>query len=221
MKTKQKPKYTMWQSIHYMLSVAWNHMRYVIVAVALSAVITVGLNLAQLFAAPSILGLLEQKETIGKLIISIVMFCGLLFVLTSAKAYVSQSCATGRVYVRVQIIKAIVKKSCTTSYPNRKDPAVVKLLGGAHAATAGNNVGCEHIWTTLTKLLTNVGGVAIYLVLLSNLNWFLATIVIATTIAGFFVSKHINEWESRHKEEKHQYFSRIKLIIIKKKRRRK
>ena len=177
MKTKQKPKYTMWQSIRYMLSVAWNHKRYVIVAVFLSAAISIGLNLTQLLAAPSILGLLEQQETVGKLIGTIILFCGLLFVLTSAKTYIDQSSVTSRVYVRVRIIKAIVKKACTTSYPNRQDIAATRLLGGAHGATSSNHVGCEHIWITLTHLLANVCGFLIYLILLSDLNWFLATVV--------------------------------------------
>ena len=215
MKTKQKPKYTMWQSIHYMLSVAWNHMRYVIVAVVLSAAVTVGLNLTQLLAAPSILGLLEQQETVGKLIGTIILFCGLLFALTSAKTYIDQSSVTGRVYVRVRIIKAIVKKACTTSYPNRQDIAATRLLGGAHGATASNHVGCEHIWITLTHLLANVCGFVIYLILLSDLNWFLAAVVIITTVAGYLVSKHINEWENRHKEEKHKYFRQMQYTWTK------
>lgn len=205
----------MWQSIQYMLSLAWKHKKGVIGMSLLMAAIAIGLNIVQLYAAPSILGKLEQQAPIGELVITILSFCAMLFLMTSAKTYFSESSMTDRIYIRVQIIKSIVKKSCTTSYPNRKDPAVLKLLEGAHRATDSNHVGCEHIWKTLTNLVTNVVGFVIYLVLLSDLNGFLAVTVIATTVIGFFVGKHINEWEYRHKDEKHKYFTQMQYTWTK------
>ena len=215
MKNKEKPKYSMWQSVRYMLGQAWHHKKGVIGMTILMAVIAICLNIVQLYAAPSILGKLEQHSPIGELVTTIIAFSAMLFLLTSAQTYFDQSALTSRVYVRVQIIKAIVKKSCTTSYPNRKDPAVLKLLEGAHSATDSNHVGCEHIWTTLTGLLTNIGGFVIYLVLLSDLNLLLAAVVIITTAVGFFVSKQINEWEYRHKAEKHKYFAQMQYTWTK------
>ena len=215
MKSKEKPKYNMWQSVRYMLGLAWKHKKGVIGMSLLLAAIAVCLNLVQLYAAPSILSRLEDQASVGELLITIIGFSLMLFVLTSAQTYFSESSVTDRIYIRIEIIKSIVRKSCTTSYPNRKNPTVLKLLEGAHCASDSNHVGCEHIWKTLTNLITNIAGFAIYLVLLSDLNGFLAAVVILTTVVGFFVSKHINEWEYRNKDEKHKYFAQMQYTWTK------
>ena len=54
---------------------------------------------------------------------------------------------------------------------------------------------------TLTELLANLGGFAVYLLLLSRLNLFLILLVILTATADFFVSHYIGEWDYRHREE--------------------
>ena len=48
-------------------------------------------------------------------------------------------------------------------------------------------------------------GFVIYLILLTGLNGFLILAVIATSAVGFFVTRYINEWEYRHREEKEVY----------------
>ena len=59
-----------------------------------------------------------------------------------------------------------------------------------------------------------VGFIA-YLFLLSNLNVFLILLVAVTSIVEFFVSKHINEWEYRHREEKEVYDKEISYFLEK------
>lgn len=57
----------------------------------------------------------------------------------------------------------IAQKSNATSYPNTLDEHFVKLREKAHTACEGNSQATEHVWETLTRLLTNIGGLAIYL----------------------------------------------------------
>ena len=54
-------------------------------------------------------------------------------------------------------------------------------------------------------MLANLGGFAVYLLLLSRLNLFLILLVILTATADFFVSHYIGEWEYRHREERENY----------------
>ena len=215
LKDTKKPKYTMRQNICYMINMAWKYQKSVLWISMLLAALKLCLNLAQLYVAPKILEKVEQSAPLTQLLGTIVLFAGLLFLLTTLCDYVNENTSVGRIYVRQQIVADISRKASTTSYPNTADPKVIKLLEGAGEATKSNHVGCEHIWTTLTNLLTDVGGFLVYLVLLSGLNGFLAAVVIVTTVAGFFVSKRINEWEYRHKEEKHQYWTQMNYILKK------
>ena len=82
----------------------------------------------------------------------------------------------------------------------------------AKSTCNGNQEPTEYIWHTLTGLLINVAGFAIYLALLSNLNWLLIGLVLVTTAAGFFVTRYLDEWEYRHREEINRCDTEISYI---------
>ena len=206
---KKKAKYSMARCIKYMLSMAWKHMKSVIGVSVLLATVSVALNLVQLYVAPEILERVEQQASMGELLGTIAVFSAAIFLLMTARSYINNNTMIERTWVRTQIIKSMVRKSCKTSYPNRQNPEVRKLQQGADVAISGNSEATEHVWTTLTDLLTNVLGFIIYLVLLSELNLILAAIVVATTVLGFFVGKHIRGWGWRHREEGNGYRNKI------------
>lgn len=78
----------------------------------------------------------------------------------------------------------------------------------AYQSSAGNEQATEHIWQTLTLLLKNVGGLIIYLTILSRMNAVLLLVVIATCFAGYFVSRYTHNWRYAHRQEEEQYFQK-------------
>ena len=215
MKVKEKPKYSIWQNVCFMVRTAWNtHKRVVIMCIVIAA-IQVALNLTQLYVTPEILAKVEQRASVVELLITIGIFAAALFLLQGAKAYCTTIRLPAEVDVRSAIIRKMTRKTAETSYPNVHDPKILKLEEQAAKATSSNSDAAEHIWRTLTELLTNVAGFAAYLFLLSNLNVFLILLVVVTSILGFFVSKHINEWEYRHREEKEVYDKEISYFLAK------
>ena len=198
-----------------MMKTAWDtHKRVLIICVVIAAV-QVGLNLAQLYVTPEILKKVEQGASVPELLLTIGIFSAALFLLMGAKGYLTENRLSAEVDVRSAIIRMITRKTCETSYPNTRDPKILKMKEQASAATSTNADAAEHIWTTLTKILTNVSGFVIYLLLLSNMNAFLILVVVVTAAIGFFVSKHINEWEYRHREEKEIHEKRSSYLIWK------
>ena len=215
MKMKEKPKYSIWQNVCFMVRTAWNTHKRVLIMCIVIAAIQVALNLAQLYVAPEILAQVEQSASVVELLITIGIFTATLFFLRGAKAYCTAIRLPAEVDVRSAIIRKITRKTSETSYPNVHDPKILKLGKQAQQATSSNHEATEHIWRTLTELLTNVAGFVAYLFLLSNLNVFLILLVVVTSIVGFFVSKHINEWEYRHREEKEVYDKEISYFLEK------
>lgn len=210
---KEKPKYSMWSNLRYMVSMAWKHQKRVLVFGILLAALNVGLNLTQLYAGPKILEKVEGTAPIGELIGTIGIFTLLLFLLTALREFLkSDSNLVGQIYVRTKIIDDINEKGFTTSYPNTNNPDVQKLLEGADTATSGNSDATEHIWTTLTNLLTNLGGFSLYLLLLSNLEPILVLVVMATAVAGFCVSRWSNAWRYRNRDAIHQCWKRMNYV---------
>ena len=210
--TKQKPAYSVWQNVRFMVGRAWHSRKSVLWLCLASAGLALALNLAQLLIAPMVLARVEQHAPLAQLLGTIGGFALALILLNGLQGYVKQNTMFSRVDVRMNIISAINNKACTTSYPNTRDPAILRLFEKAKKACATNAHPAEHIWETLTQLLLNLAGFGVYLALVSGLNPLLVLVVTLTTAAGFFVSRRINEWGFLHREEESAYEKKIQYV---------
>ena len=208
MKVKEKPKYNTVQNIGWMVKIAWNNRKRVLLFCVLTAMLEVLLNLTQLYIAPEVLERVEQRSPMWMLLTTIAVFTAALFIINGFKEYVKQNTLFARVDVRSAIIGKVAKKCNMTSYPNTLDADFIKMREKAHLACEGNGQATEHIWQTLTMLLKNIGGLLIYLTILSRIDTILLLVVIATCIAGFFVSRYTNNWRYARRDEEEQYFQK-------------
>ena len=208
MKVKEKPKYNTVQNVCWMVKIAWETRKRVLLFCVLTATLEVLLNLTQLYIAPKVLACVEQKSPVWMLLATIGIFTATLFFIQGFQEYVEQNTLFARVDVRSTIIGKIANKCNTTSYPNTLDSEFIKLRERAHQATDDNYQATEHIWQTLTMLLKNIGGLIVYLTILSQVDAVLLFVVISTCFAGFFVSRYTNNWRYVHRDEEEQYFQK-------------
>lgn len=212
MKAKQKTKYNVWQNLGFMIRMAWQHVRSVIWLIFAYVGLTLGINMAQLFIAPMVLGKVELAAPLSELLGTILFFTLVLIVLNGILGYVNENTLYGRIEVRTAIVMDINDKACTTSYPNSGDPEILKLQEKAMRACGSNDMAAEHIWTTLSLLLVNIAGFGSYLFLLARTDLLLILMVMATAIAGFFISNRINGWGYRHRAEETEYWRKMRYI---------
>lgn len=212
MKQTEKPRYTVRQNVRCMLRLAWKREKSVIWLCLGFAALSLSINLAQLYIAPEVLQRVEQKAPLGELLGVIAAFSLALVLLSGLLEYVNLNSDFGRIRLRTSIVNDLNDKACTTSYPNTCDPDVLKLKEKAHDSCNGNEKATEHVWTTLSNLLLNVAGLAAYLTVLANLNLLLLLVILLTTAAGFFVSRRINDWGYRHREEEGEYLQKLYYI---------
>lgn len=172
MKHREKPKYSVRQNVCFMVRTAWEKRRRVLLLCVVVAAIKVALDLAQLYVTPEILTRVEQGVPVGELLTTIGFFTAALLLLQGAAAYCDAIRMPGEIDVRCAIIRMISRKSGETSYPNVHDSKILKLEEQAQRTTSGNDDAAEHIWRTLTELLANLGGFAVYLLLFSRLSRF-------------------------------------------------
>lgn len=208
MKEKEKPRFNMLQNIIWMVKNAWESRKRVLFFCVLTATLEVLLNLTQLYVAPEVLACVEQRSSLKRLLITIGVFTIALFFINGCKEYVNQNTLFARVDVRSAIIGKVALKSNLTSYPNTLDADFVKMQEKAYQACEGNDKATEHIWQTLTMLLKNIGGLIVYLTILSRMDGVILLVVIATCFAGFFVSLYTNNWRYARREEEEQYYQK-------------
>ena len=205
MKHREKPKYSVLQNVCFMVRVAWQKRKRVLLLCVVTAVLQVALNLTQLYITPEILTKVEQGVPVGELLTTIGLFTAALFLLQAAAAYCDAVRMPAEIDVRCAVIRMISRKNCETSYPNVHDAKILKLEEQAQRTTSGNDDAAEHIWHTLTDLLANLSSFAVYLLLFCRLSRFLILLVVLTAAVDFFVSRYIGEWEYRHREEREKY----------------
>ena len=208
MKLKEKPKYNTLQNVGWMIKIAWSSRKRVMLFCVLTALFEVLLNLTQLFIAPEVLVRVEQKVPLWELLLTIGVFTAALFFANGLKEYVKQNTLFARVDVRSVIIGKLARKCNMTSYPNTLDANFIKLRDKAHLSCGSNAAAAEHIWQTLTMLLKNIGGLIVYLTILSRMDTVLLLVVIATCFAGFFVSKYTNNWRYARRDEEESYYQK-------------
>lgn len=207
MKTKDKPLYGIRQNVCFMVRIAWNTHKSILVMCVIMAALSVAVNLTQLFISPEILARIEKGAPLRELLLTIGLFSGTMFLLSTLQEYLRENRQPAEIDLRTEIINLMNRKTCETSYPNIKNPQMLKLRQQAYDGTTSNLAPTEHIWETLATILTNTAGLIVYLLLLSSFNGFLLTVIVATSLAGFFLTRNINEWEYRHREEHERYTS--------------
>lgn len=209
---KQKSAYSLGQNIAYMISLAWRQRRSVIFLGLTMTTVAILLSLTQLFIVPSILGAVEAEVTAIKLTVLILLFMGVLLLLSAGGSYFSSCAQFGRIEVRLTIGAMIQNKALTMSYPDIEDQDVRKKMDKASMLVTSNTAATEAIWTTLMNLLKNTVEFIVYLSLLSTLNPLIIIAVLVTTIVSFSVSNYLGGWRYRHRDEEAEYSRRMNYL---------
>lgn len=215
MKENKKPKYSSGQCLGYLFDLAWKHQKSVLWMVVLLALVQVGLNLTQLYVAPEILSKVESAAPLKELLGTIALFTALLMPLIGLQYYLSEVQTAGQIELRSMILSQASRKSCNTSYPNTLDPHFRRLGEAVNAAGDGNDCAMEETWRTMTTLLTDLLGFAIYLILLSRVDWVLIVLTLAASVTSYLCSRYTERWSYAHREERHEHWQRLNYVADK------
>jgi len=213
MSKKEKPRYNLFQNSAYMLSAAWHNAPSVIWLCVITAVLAVATNLLGLFVVPTVLAAVEAAVPLRELITLILIFTGAMMLVAAANSYIRANTLFGKVDVRSAIIRRINDKLSQTSFPNIGNKDFRKKQTSAANATNANSKPTEAIWSTFADLLKNSAGLVIYLVLLASLTPWVIALVLATTVAGFFVNRYTGGWRYRNKDEEEEITDRLWYIV--------
>ncbi len=209
----KKPTYSTLQNVWFMVKLAWTAKeKKVLVLCLLSAVLAVLNSIIGLYITPTILSAVEQRVPVSELVLTILLFTGGVMLVSAASAYVQRNTLFGRVAVRCELIALVNKKAATTSYPNVGDEAFGRLLASAEDATNSNQKAGEAIWETLSSLLKNLLGFAIYLSLLVSVGPTLLLCVLLTTVVGYYIGRYADGYRYRHREEEEDCLRHIEYI---------
>ena len=209
---KKKQPYNTLQNTAWELSIGWHTRRRGLVLYTLVALAEILNNLAGLYITPKVLGLVERHAAPGALIGTILLFTAALLLTQGGKAYCKTYAMFCVVEIRSAIIMLINRKFNETAYPNIMDPAFQRLGNKALDATESNVSATEEIFRTLSALLTNVGGLLVYLTILSGLNPWLLALMAATCLGEFAASRYKDNWIYTHRDDGNTYYHKKRYL---------
>ncbi len=209
-----KPKFNMWQNAWWMLKLSWAEKeKKVPILCILSAALAISGNLTNLFITPVILGTVEIHAPLRTLLLTILGFVGLNLLINGVSSYINANEMYGKITLRSAIINRLNTKACITSYPNLNKKDFQELLDKACDATRGNDRASEAIWYTMQRVLQNAAGFVIYLFLMSALPPILIVVVLITSLLNYFISKPLNNYSYKHKEELSKILNQLGYLL--------
>ncbi len=137
---------------------------------------------------------------------TIFVFTVMLVIWSGLAAYVE--CANlfgGRADIRRTLMQMVMRKNCTTSYPNLEDQNVLWYRRQAEKAVRGVSEAVEGVWNALSDILRNTGGFFIYLWMLTAVDPVIVLVTMITAVLGYVVNRYAKRWRYQHKDEVADY----------------
>ncbi len=214
---REKPKYTIWQNVQYMLAIAWKNKVYSVMALCvLASILQILSSLTGMLITPVILRCVEKKAPLITLFITVFVFAVMLMVWSGLSTYVEcVNSWAGRADIRRYLMQMVMKKSCTTSYPNLEDPEVLRIRRQAEKAVRGTREATEAVWTTLSEILKNIGGFIIYLWMLTAVDPVVIVVTALTAVLGYMIKRRAKNWQYQHRDEIADYELKTWYILRK------
>lgn len=203
------------QNLAYMCRLAWRKGKWVLVIVIGMAALTVAANAAQLLIAPTILSKVEQRAPLSELLLTIALFAGSMALLAALKNYILPNKEILRANLRIDCLRKIHWKLCTTAYPNTENPEFLKLLENADRTARTPRGAAEAIYENMEALLANLGSFAVYLLLLTAVDKYLMLAVLGTSVISYLFGRKVNQWGYRHREEEAEYAKKMRYTVDK------
>lgn len=206
----EKSQYSVWNNVRFMVKLAWvEKEKKILLLTGLGALFAVANNLINLYITPMILSAVERKAPVGELIGIILLFMAGLIVCAAAADYIQINHSSGRLTLRWSIKELLTRKAATTAYPNTINETFNKMFARALVSTNATYQATQAIWQSLGSLLQNVLGFAIYLSMLTVVSPLLLSMVLVTSIMGYLVTRKLNGYGFRHREEAAGYENRL------------
>lgn len=202
MKTKmEKPKYNSFQNSLFMIKTAWQVEKKVLLFLVLEVLLSLGIQLVELYLSPAVIGAVERRVPLWELLLVIGGFSLALVLLHGSSVYIGENAMYPQITVRMFIINLVNKKCCDTSHINFHKSNFKQLLSVSYSAVDGNRTITEAIWGSLAELLRIVLGIGFSAVLLTSVHPILLLVVAVISAVGYLVNRFTNSFDYRHRDE--------------------
>ena len=211
-KKKEKPSYSTWQNVIFMLKSANKTDKRRIPVMILFVISSVLISVAELFLPKTIIEQIENTIPVEMLIFTLAGFIAVIIVLQVLKQIADTTKNFLGTAFRIKKFEDIILKTATTDYINLENNNFTLLKSNSIESFMGDNSVYQAIFSTMTGLSINLISFIVYLILLTQINPVILLIIIATTLISYFIRRTANKWRYANDKEKHVQENRMEYV---------
>lgn len=182
-------------------------------ACILFAVLSVVINVAELFLAPVILGKISNQAAVAELLSAVGIFTITLLLLHGGKAIANNACHFGEAPLQYHLRERVSNKHLTTSYPNTENTQQRELYNKASASVQMGGTNAQRaFWESSTQLLIAVLSFAVCFMLLVNLHPVLMVVIVASAVVSLWLNQRIMAYYATHRGEELKVLNQMNYI---------
>ncbi len=212
---KNKTSYSLVDNLKFMFEKSLRVNKTVLILCLVLPLVSLCLELARFFFMPKILKAIESGLDLRAIMLLILKFTIFISLIGAIKAYMETNTLIGRIEVRTHLLYLINKKQASTSYPNLYKSDFQNLFKRAGETISNNQAPGEAIWQSISDLLQAGLGILVYIYLMKELDYRLIAFIVATAIISFMVTKELNEYGYKNKDELGRAFKESHYILDK------
>lgn len=198
-KKAEKPQYGIGSNVLYLFRLS-REVPGLLLQRSCLVLASVVISVTSLYMSPTLLRILEQHQSLERFLGTLCAFALVLVAASAVKGYLEQQ-NVRLIVAREVFLDRISAKAGTCSYPLLQDDSFRNKWEKSRNATNNNQSAAEDIWRTMFRILQNLICFVIYLALLTQVNYFLIGVTLATTGLGYLVSYHFVQKDYQFQEE--------------------
>ena len=213
---KDKPKYSIFQNVGYMLGNMWRFSKKMLITTFISIPLNLILTLIAVYIPKIILDSLELYDTFTEIALIITSILSAQIFINLLNKFINKDNDHWRVSVAMlsnKFIRIFNEKILDIDYEMLENPDIKNLAEKAREAVFVTNYPAMNVHTIVASFLINTLSFLIFGGILSTLNPLIIIILIITSYANYFPQKYIRNYEHRERIKREAVNRKFGYII--------
>ncbi len=198
---KKKPRYSTWQNISYVVSMAWSTDKHIFVLFTIFTITSGILPLINVVFPRFILQELMYDQRFNVLLILLILYFLIGALAGFGKSYINQAYYPRMTYVRFQFMKLHHIKCMETDFQNTENPDFLNDKETAFRCLNNDQNGIEGMLHKLFFLGGSLFAILGYMTIISMLNGYVLLYLIANITVSFYFTYRARKYEHDKKDE--------------------
>ncbi|MCF6460192.1 ABC transporter ATP-binding protein [Clostridium sp. Cult3] len=197
---KEKPKYSTWANILYLLKNIWKWDKPLFLLSAIQIPAIVIIPLLGIYLPKVLIDSIVEGVSISQLMINIGIPILAIIILKIILEASSSATVAKKIYHRMKYVRLLMYKQMDTDFENIDGAEGQDKVMKANMATNQNSAATEAVTNISVEFFSNILGFILYSGIIFTIHPVIVGFIILSTIINYFMGKYVNNYEYKNKD---------------------